>query len=297
MLTRMATRQVTIGAHGPFSLREAALFGFGHRAETQFDGVLRLAFCVDGDYDTAAAVAVRQQGEQLVLDIESAADPAVVAAQVARVVSCTPAATEYLALGARDPVVGALQAAAPGLRPVLFHSPYEAAVWSILSARRARSQGVGLRERLNALAGQSFHIAGRQLACLPGPTRLLQLEGLPGLPADRIPRLHAVARRALDGGLDAAHIQAIGQAAAEAELRTLPGIGPFYSELISVRASGLDDALPLAEAISREHVARLYAAPVGTDAEFTAVAQRWRPVRAWAVVLIRAAADRLPARD
>ena len=64
-----------------------------------------------------------------------------------------------------------------------------------------------------------------------------------------------------------------------------------------MRASGLDDALPLAEAISREHVARLYAAPVGTDAEFTAVAQRWRPVRAWAVVLIRAAADRLPARD
>src|SRR5690242_6692120 len=33
---------------GPFSLREAALFGFGQRHEEAFDGCMRLAFCLDG---------------------------------------------------------------------------------------------------------------------------------------------------------------------------------------------------------------------------------------------------------
>jgi DNA-3-methyladenine glycosylase II len=288
------TRVSTLDTYGAFSLREAALFGFGHRAESDFDGVLRLAFCVDGDYDTPAAVAVRQSGEQLELTITSSASADVVAAQVGRVISCTPAARDYLALGERDSVIGALQRAAPGLRPVLFHSPYEAAVWSVLSARRARAQGIGLRERLNRQHGTTFTLAGREISCLPGPGRLLQVDALPGLPADRIPRLHAIAQRALDGRLSAEHVQRLGQAAAEAELQTLPGIGPFYSQLISMRGSGLDDALPLAEAKAREVAGRLYGLDVSSDAAYAALAERWRPVRAWATVLIRASAERSP---
>lgn len=287
-------RVTTIDTHGAFSLREAALFGFGHRYQSDFDGVLRLAFCVDGDYETPAGVALRQHGDQLELTISSDADPTVVAAQVARVISCTPAASDFLALGRNDPVIGTLQAAAPGLRPVLFHSPYEAAVWSILSARRPRQQAIRLREQLAAAVGSSIEVAGRTVSCLPGPTRLLSLDELPGLPADRLPRLRAIAQRAIEGGLGADHLQALGQRAAETELSTLPGIGPFYSQLISVRASGIDDALPLAEAISRESAGRLYQVDVATDAAFVTLAERWRPVRAWAVVLIRAAADRLP---
>ena len=37
----------TIDPRGPFSLREAALFGFGQRHEDRFDGTFRLGF-VDG---------------------------------------------------------------------------------------------------------------------------------------------------------------------------------------------------------------------------------------------------------
>ena len=290
-----ALHVVTLDTNGPFSLREAALFGFGHRDERGFDGVLRLAFCVDGDYETQAGVAVRQHGDTLELSIESDAPPDVVAAQVARILSCTAAARDFLALGQRDPVIGALQAAAPGLRPVLFHSPYEAAVWSIVSARRARSQGIGLRERLSRELGTVFDVAGVESSCVPGPSRLLELDAVRGLPADRVPRLHAVAQRALEGGLSVEHLTALGQQAAEAELQTLPGIGPFYSQLMSVRATGLDDALPTAEAISRAAVSELYDVDVTTDAAYEAFAGRWRPVRAWAVVLIRAAAHRLPA--
>ena len=92
--------------------------------------------------------------------------------------------------------------------------------------------------------------------------------------------------------MSAAHLQQLGQAAAEDELRTLPGIGPFYSQLISMRGSGLDDALPLAEAKAREVAGELDGIDVSSDHDHLALAERWRPVRAWATVLIRATAER-----
>ena len=61
-----------------------------------------------------------------------------------------------------------------------------------------------LRERLNATLGTGFEVAGRIVGCLPSPTRLLQLRTLsPGLPAERVPRPHAVAQRAIEGRLGA----------------------------------------------------------------------------------------------
>ncbi len=36
------------------------------------------------------------------------------------------------AIASRDPVVGALQRRYPGLRPVLFYTPYVAAAWAII---------------------------------------------------------------------------------------------------------------------------------------------------------------------
>lgn len=92
--------------------------------------------------------------------------------------------------------------------------------------------------------------------------------------------------------MSAAHLQQLGQAAAEDELRTLPGIGSCYSQLISMRGSGLDDALPLAEAKAREVAGELYGIDVSSDHDYLALAERWRPVRAWATLLIRATAER-----
>ena len=50
---------------GPFDLREIALMGFGHRDERSFDGVMRMAFCLDGDYERQVGVAARQSGDRL----------------------------------------------------------------------------------------------------------------------------------------------------------------------------------------------------------------------------------------
>jgi DNA-3-methyladenine glycosylase II len=293
-VTTATTATLTIPTRGPFSLEELALFGFGHRAEREFDGVMRMVFRVDSDLETAVGVAVRQRGDQLDITMQGEADPEVVAAQVARIVSCDHDGEGFAALGRRDPVIGALQRVAPGLRPALFYSPYEAAVWSVISARRARPQGIRLRERLNEAHGERFELAGRTVMALPAPSRLAALGDVSGLPADRIPRLEAVAAAAQRGDLDADRLVGLGPEEAQQAVQTLPGIGPFYSALIVVRACGFADVLPLDEPRSRRTVHELYG--IGTpmsDEQYASFAERWIPYRTWAAVLIRAAAHRL----
>jgi len=47
---------------GPYDLGEIATMGFGHRDERSFDGVMRMAFCLDGDYERQVGVEARQRG-------------------------------------------------------------------------------------------------------------------------------------------------------------------------------------------------------------------------------------------
>jgi DNA-3-methyladenine glycosylase II len=288
----MRTSTFTIEPRGPFSLEEAAHFGFGQREAASYDGVMRLAFCVDG-YRGHAAAAVRQDTGGVHAEVQGDVDVDVVRRQVARVLSLDHDGDEFTAVGRRDPVIGRLQAVAPGLRPPLFYSPYEAAAWCVLSARRHAAQAAGVRTRLNEAHGATFDVAGRTMAAFPTPERLLDVTAFPGLDAVRLRRLHGVAAAALEGRLDASRLCASGEDQAMAEMRRLDGIGPFYAALIVARASGLADVLPSDEPKLKALVASLYglAAPPG-PAELAAVAEPWRPLRTWAAVLIRAAANR-----
>jgi DNA-3-methyladenine glycosylase II len=286
----------TIKVRGPFSLHESATFGFGQRLDTAFDGVMRMAFRVDGSgYARAAGVAVRQDGDSVHVDVHGDADPDVVTAQVARILSLDHDGEEFLAVGQRDPVVGRLQAVAPGLRPPQFHSPYEAAAWAVLSARRPARQMAALRARLSEEHGERFELAGETWWAFPAPERLLALEEIPSLGAEKTTRLHAIARAAADGRLDVGRLTALEPDEAMAALRRLPGIGPFYASLVVLRACGLTDALVTNEATARDNIARLYDLPApATDDQIARLAEAWRPFRTWTAVLIRAATDRLP---
>ena len=131
----------TIIPTGAYSLRESAEFGFGGRAADRFDGVMRMAFCLDG-YRRQVGVELRQDdgpqgrvhGTVHFAGDAVKADLAAVKDQVARVLSLDYDASGFADVGSRDPVIGQLQEVAPGLLPPLFYSPYEAAVWSVISA-------------------------------------------------------------------------------------------------------------------------------------------------------------------
>lgn len=287
------TRTTSIPLRGPYDLREVALMGFGHRDESAYDGVMRLAFCTDA-LDSQVGVEVHQHDDALELTVHGDGDLDAISAQVARVVSADHDGDAWAAVCATDPVLTRVHAAAPGFRPSNFYSPYEAAVWATLSARRSRHQSIGLRGRLSRAHGTEFELAGRSEPALPLPEQLLALNAVPGLPVDRTPRLHAIARAALDGQLDVPRLAGMDPAEAMLDLQRLPGIGPFYSALIVVRACGLADALPTQEEHTRAAVRALYSLDHDPDdAEVAMIADGWRPFRTWAAVSLRAVGSRL----
>jgi DNA-3-methyladenine glycosylase II len=282
---------------GPFDLREIALMGFGHRDERSFDGVMRLAFCLDGNYERQVGVEARQSGDRLELLAQaigeqlSDAEIDAVRKQVARVVSLDHDGEAFHQLCLRDPVLSRVHGRAPGFRPALFYSPYEAALWSIISARRARSQAITLRRRMSEQYGARFELSGSATVCVPTPSAVLDIESLAGLPADRIPRLHAIAEAADRGQLDAERLRAMLPEDAQSELQRLPGIGPFYSSLIVIRACGHADA-PSLGGRSRAAVQQAYGIDHDlSDAELLALADTWRPFRTWVPVMMRALAS------
>ncbi|MEA2190325.1 MAG: DNA-3-methyladenine glycosylase [Solirubrobacteraceae bacterium] len=276
---------------GPFSLRAAAGFGFGGSiGAPPWDGAMRLAFAVDG-FAEQAGVLLRQRDDGVVEgEVAGACDVDAVRRQTARILSLDHDGEAWLEVGERDPVIGRLQRELPGVRPVLFHSPYEAAAWSIVSARRPARQAAEVRRRLSEQLGATFDVGGVAMAAFPLPERLLEAVAGPGLSQEKVERLHAVARAALDGRLEPERLRAMQPAAAIAELRTLRGIGPFYASLILVRSSGAAD-VPAPEPRVIESAARAYGLQATPDAQaFLELSERWRPFRTWAVVLLRVAA-------
>lgn len=280
---------VRVPLQGPYDLREVALMGFGHRDEKDFDGVMRLGFCLDGDYESQVGVALQQQGSELEVQIENRAgteaDVDAVVQQALRVVSADRDGRPYAALCRADPFLAPVFDVAPGFRPANFYSPYEAAVWSIVSARRSRTQGIVLRRRLAEAYGVVLTVAGRPVPVVPTPAQLSAVEQLPGLPADRIPRLRAIAEAAQRGDLDVTRLAAMEPAQAMSQLQQLPGIGPFYSSLIMVRACGLTDLLAVEPQVL-ERLRAVYGRTIDAS-ELTELAEAWRPWRTWVLVMLR----------
>jgi DNA-3-methyladenine glycosylase II len=256
---------------------------------------MRLAFCLD-DFSSQVGVELRQPGRSVHATVIGSGAASAVRRQVARMLSLDHDGRDFLAVGQRDPDIGALQATAPGLRPPLFASPYEAAVWAVLGSRRTARQAAALRDRLGAEHGRVMSVAGQDVAALPTPAQLLRVDHVPGLPAPRVAWLHGIARAALDGQLEPATLAALDPPVALRQLRSLPGIGPFYAELILVRACGVTDVLPANEPRVLGLAGELYGLdrPLSGE-EFVERAEAWRPWRTWSTVLIRAVTRRRPA--
>lgn len=184
----------------------------------------------------------------------------------------------FRAVGARDPVVGALQRRYPGLRPVLFYTPYEAAAWTIIGHRIRMTQAATIRERLAAEIGSR--------GAFPGPDQVIGLTAPQrGLTEAKVDRLRSIAEAALSGALGRAHLRAMGAEEALRSMQRLSGVGPFSAELIWVRGVGDPDRLPQHEPrlIRATHAA--YQLPADSDIE--AVSDAWRPYRAWVALLLR----------
>jgi len=261
---------------GPWSLETSRRFweGFTPAAlagEPAAPG-LRTVFCAEGDW-RRAEVAVTQAGVTARLVVNGDGDLEAAAAQACRFLSLDVDARGWPEVGHRDPVIADAQARLPGLRPCGFHSPYEAASWTVLSQRLRISQAARLRTGLIARYGDD--------GAFPAPATLLGLDlGLPGRKGEY---LQAVAQAALDGLLDGAALRALDPDQAIQRVQQVKGLGPFAAELVVLRGANAPDGLPRNERRLEAEVSERYG-PGRTLAE---VSPAWRPYRTWAAVHLR----------
>ena len=275
-------------ARGPYSLAASARFleGFAPAAQAAAESDhTHWAFASD-DGSSHVGVCLRPSGAGVALEVFGGDGPAV-RDQVERILSLDADGDAFAAVGRRDPVVGRLQERLAGLRPVLFFSPWEAAAWAAISHRIRLPQAAALKQRLQREVGVERVIHGERRFAFPSPERVLAASALPGLPERKAANLRGIAEAALAGRLDAARLRRLPAGDALAELETLPGIGPFYSQLILIRAVGSPDLLPTAESRLRRAVARAYEIEDPGQERIEEIAEAWRPFRSWVAFLMR----------
>lgn len=252
---------------------------------------LRIAFLLDGTFEPVA-VALRWDGARLRGEVAGTTDIGAASRQVARIFALDYDGTGFPELGRRDPAIARIIDAFPGLRPVSFTSPYECAAWAILSQRISMRQASAIQDRLVAEYGTRFEVGGGEAWAFPTPQRLERLTEFAGLAALKVERLRGVAHAALDGLLDADKLRALGPVEGPTSLRAIPGIGPFWSSGIYLRACGVADEFP-EEPLSVAALGILHGLGERPDAETVArITDAYRPYRMWAAVLLRVAANR-----
>jgi DNA-3-methyladenine glycosylase II len=270
----------------PFSLTNTAQYFGGWGTFDTDQSALVMAFPVEG-WQTSAAVALRQIGDNLSGEVSLASSLAEAAWQQAlAVLSLDVEAQAWPQVGQQDSVIGALQGRFQLLRPVLFYSPYEAAASFIIGHRLTMRQGKAIRQALAQELGDKVRFGAQEWSAFPRPQVLRELTAFQGLPAEKIHRLHGVAQAALQGRLDRAYLRCLPITEALMELRRLDGIGPFFSQGIVFRGAGVVNDLTNDE-VTRQAVQLAYDLPELPDqSQVLRLAETWQPYRMWAEVLL-----------
>ena len=246
-----------------------------------------MAFPVEG-WRSSAVVLMRQRAETIAGEVHGAAEADAERAwrQALATVSLDVDGRGFIEIGRRDPIIGRLQTEYANLRPVLFHSPYEAACAFVIGHRISILQTRRIRQRMAEQAGATIEVDGTAFQAFPDPHALLRLESFPGVSPAKIERLRHVARAALEGMLDRARLRSLPELDALTGLRTLPGIGEFFAQGILMRGAGLVDAVTDDDLTPRA-IQLLYGLDERPDrAAVLKRAETWRPYRMWAVVLL-----------
>ncbi len=273
----MAGHVAEFAVLGPWSLETSRQFWEGFTpaalAAEPAGPRLRTVFCAEGDWRRAEAE-VTQSGAAARVVLAGGGDLDAAAAQVCRFLALDVDGRGWPQVGRRDPVIADAQARLPGLRPCGFHSPYEAAAWSVLAQRLRIVQAARLRAELIARHGED--------GAFPPPHTLARLDlDLPGRKGEY---LRAVAEAALDGLLDGAALRAVDPGQAVQRVQQVKGLGPFAAELVVLRGANAPDALPHHERRLDAEIAERY----GPGRTLADVSQTWRPYRTWAAVHLRA---------
>lgn len=183
---------------------------------------------------------------------------------------------------ARDPVLAAAWRSHPGIRAPGAWDPFELAVRAIVGQQVSVRAATTLAGRMADTFGSPVVLDATLSRLFPTPAQLTDapLERLGVMPA-RAAAIRGLARAVTEGAVKL-ESERPGEPRGDlvGALQQLPGIGPWTAAYIAMRAYRDADALPTGDLVLRQ------ATGAATARELETLSQRWRPWRAYAVMLL-----------
>lgn len=289
-----ATNPITLRFTGDYSLEAsvtlAASATFVADLRPADSGpVLDLAFPLEGSWRTVGVRIEQYHGEVRahVLANPDQATPDDIRTRLEHMLSLDMEGVGVAEVAARDAVFADLRQRQPGVRPVLYPSPYEAAARTIVGHQLPVRQAAAINARIADEHGVRVEVRDHVMHAFPAPDRLAQLPLIRGLAARKVEQLRALGQTTTDW-FSTASLRAMDREEALVQLQQLAGIGPFSAELILMRGVGDADAFPKSE--KRLHRAMAAAYGLGDDPDLVTlerIADGWRPYRSWVGLLLR----------
>jgi AraC family transcriptional regulator of adaptative response / DNA-3-methyladenine glycosylase II len=275
---------IHLAARPPFHAA-GLLAHFAARAVTGVEAV------VDGEYVRAlrlpggpgvVALAPEGDGVRMRAWLADPGDMAAAAARCRALLDLDREPASVVAVLGDDPLLGPLVRAAPGRRVAGTVDGAELAVRAVLGQQVSVPGAATIAGRLAAAFGEPLPAAlarGGVERLFPSSAALAALDpaSLP-MPAARARALIGLCAALAAGDVDLR--PGADPDAAEAALLALPGIGPWTASYVRLRALRDPDAFPAADLGLLRALERLGAA--GSPRAATALAERWRPLRAYA---------------
>lgn len=214
-----------------------------------------------------ACIIVERRGAALQVSAQAAADLPEALERVRRLFLPQHDAAPIQAQLARSPVLAARLARVPGLRPLGAWSGFELCLRTLIGQQVSVAGAGTLMRRLVERCGGWL---------TPQAVVDAKLDAL-GMPGRRIASLRATAQALLDGRLD---LQSQNWSALDAQLAAIPGYGPWTRQYLAVRLGREDDAFPHTD------LGLVRAARAPSPAALLAMAESWRPYRAYAAAYL-----------
>jgi DNA-3-methyladenine glycosylase II len=272
---------------GPFNLNAMNQYFGGWLSFGPDQSSIAMSFPVEGWRTSAVVILHQDEMGTIIGEVYGAGkDTQIAWRQALAVLSLDNDATGWVEVGKRDPVIGNLQNSYQFIRPVLFHSPYEAAAAFVIGHRISMQQGRNIRQAMAQEIGDKLPVGETTLHAFPRPQSLLELSNFKGVNDVKIQRLHGIAQAALDGILDRTYLRSMLVGQALEKLRGLDGIGEFFAQGILLRGAGLVDEVT-DDDVTKEAVQLAYKLQQRPDQKTVLnIAEIWRPYRMWATVLL-----------
>ena len=186
----------------------------------------------------------------------------------------------FYSLAAQDPQFQPIAQALFGYHPVKFQSPFEAAVWAIVSQRNRSNQARNMFRRLVDRFGYDIELNGVTCRAFPEPQDIAGCnEGDLAYVANNLRRAEFLLDAARAFALARPDFFTIGEySEVEAWLRGITGIGPWSASFILLRGLGRSESIPLPDQRFLDAASRVYGAGLTLPtSDILRIARRYHP--------------------